>query len=306
MNLITTLGAISQSESGLILPHEHIFVDLRAWDHPEHAQAETDDVIALMWPELNRAQKAGVNMIVESTPIGVGRRVDLVKAVSQAAGFPLVMPTGIYREPWIPDKFRDMDEDELRDWMAEELEDEIEKTGVKAGWIKLSVGDEGMTEVEEKILRAASRAALKTNAVIGSHTVRGRVAKDQISIIEDNGYSPERFIWIHAQIEPDFDLNLELAWSGAWIEYDSIGDEIYTEVIFDRVLRMLDAGLGDQILLSHDRGWYDPAQPGGGTPQPFTYLTEIFLPRLHKAGVDEHTIRQITCENPFRAFARLP
>jgi hypothetical protein len=28
-----------------------------------------------------------------------------------------------------------------------------------------------------------------------------------------------------------------------------------------------------------DRGWYDPAQPGGGEPKPYTYLVEEFLPQ---------------------------
>jgi phosphotriesterase-related protein len=68
-------------------------------------------------------------------------------------------------------------------------------------------------------------------------------------------------------------------------------------------LRLLDAGFGEQLLLSHDRGWYDPAQPGGGEPKPYTYLSEVFLPKLRSAGVDEATIRQLTEENPFRAFA---
>jgi phosphotriesterase-related protein len=66
----------------------------------------------------------------------------------------------------------------------------------------------------------------------------------------------------------------------------------------------LDAGFGDKLMLSHDRGWYDPAQPGGGTPKPFTYLCEKFLPKLHEAGVDEATIEQLTVANPFRAYAR--
>jgi len=57
-------------------------------------------------------------------------------------------------------------------------------------------------------------------------------------------------------------------------------------------------------MLSHDRGWYDPSKPGGGTPRPFTYISEIFLPKLRESGVDEATIRQLTAENPFRAFAR--
>jgi phosphotriesterase-related protein len=67
---------------------------------------------------------------------------------------------------------------------------------------------------------------------------------------------------------------------------------------------LLDAGFGDRVLLSHDRGWYDPAQPGGGTPKPYTYISEHFLPKLRRAGLDEVTIRQLTSPNPFRAFAR--
>ena len=38
--LITTLGAKSADELGMILPHEHVFVDLRSWDTPGYAQAE--------------------------------------------------------------------------------------------------------------------------------------------------------------------------------------------------------------------------------------------------------------------------
>jgi phosphotriesterase-related protein len=70
------------------------------------------------------------------------------------------------------------------------------------------------------------------------------------------------------------------------------------------ILRLMEAGLQDQLLLSHDRGWYDPAQPGGGVPRPFTYLSETFLPRLQTAGVSADEIRRLTCENPFRAFSR--
>jgi phosphotriesterase-related protein len=99
--LITTLGAKAEHELGLILPHEHIFVDLRSLDTPGHGQAVEAEVVAQMRPELERAARAGVSAIVECTPEGVGRRVDLVAAVSRAAGIPVVVPTGIYREPWV-------------------------------------------------------------------------------------------------------------------------------------------------------------------------------------------------------------
>ena len=303
--LITTLGPKRADELGLILPHEHVFVDLRTWDQPGYAQAETADVIALMSPEAAQAQAAGVTALVECSTVGVGRRPDILKAVSEATGLPLVVPTGVYREPWIPDWIQAATEAELRDWMTGELSDEIRPDGVKAGWIKLSAGDDGLTECETKVLRAAAAAGVATNAIIGSHTIRGRVVQDQLKIIEEAGYSPARFIWIHTQAEPDFDLHVEIARRGAWIEYDAIGsDHVSDDYFLEHIQRVLDAGLGDHLLLSHDRGWYDPAQPGGGTPKPFTYLSETFLPKLRQAGVDEATLRLLTQSNPFRAFAR--
>src|SRR5512136_1384634 len=102
MKLITTLGPKSADEMGMILPHEHVFVDLRTWDTPGYAQAEAEDVVRLMAPELEKAQKAGVTAIVECSTVGVGRRADLDRAVSEGANIPLVIPTGVYREPWIP------------------------------------------------------------------------------------------------------------------------------------------------------------------------------------------------------------
>ena len=81
-------------------------------------------------------------------------------------------------------------------------------------------------------------------------------------------------------------------------------DEVDDATFLELVLRALDAGLGDRLLLSHDRGWYDPAQPGGGAPKPYTPLTERFLPLLADAGVDDATIRHLTYDNPFTAFAR--
>src|SRR5690606_27313501 len=103
-------------------------------------------------------------------------------------------PTGIYREPWVPRWAQEAPVEQLRDWMLGELNGEIAGSGVRAAWIKLSAGDDGISECEAKILRAAALAAKETGATIGSHTVRGRVVRDQLAIIEDCGYSAERFI----------------------------------------------------------------------------------------------------------------
>ena len=303
-HLITTHGPLPSDKLGMILPHEHVFVDLRPIDTPDFGQAQAEDVICLMAPELERARAAGVTALVECTPEGVGRRSDLVTAVAQAANFPLVLATGIYREPWVPAWAQRAPEEELAAWMQTELTLGIGETGVLAGFIKLSAGDDGLTPTEIKILRAAARVSLATDAVIASHTIRGRVVADQLDILESEGASPQRFIWVHTQAEPDPDLHLEMARRGAWLEYDGIGGGVSDDQYIQHIRRALEAGFAGQVMLSMDRGWYSPGKPGGGTPKPFTYLSETFLPRLRAAGLSEDVLTQLTVDNPFRAFAR--
>lgn len=301
--LYTTLGPMTRDQLGMILPHEHVFVDLRTPDQPGYGLADENDVVALMAPEIERIKALGVTALVECSTTGVGRRADLDLAVSRATGFPIVVPTGSYREPWIDDRVRAMSEQALEDWMVRELTVRLDEADFRAGWIKLSAGDDGLTPLETRILRAAARAGIRTGAVIGSHTIKGRVVMDQLDIIEAEGYRADRFISIHTQEERDFGLNLAVAARGAWIEYDHIGRGEDDEII-RLVTAVIDAGFGSQLLLSHDAGWYDPAKPGGGTPTAYTYLNAVFLPKLVQAGVGDAKIRELTEDNPFRAIAR--
>ena len=302
--ILTTLGPMDNDQLGMILPHEHIFADLRTWKDPGYAEADTQEVVSVMAKEINKAQVWGVTAIVECSTVGVGRRADIDKAVSEATNFPLIIPTGIYREPWIPDWAHEASKEYLKEWMTKELQSEIENSEVQAGWIKLSAGEDGMTECEKKILRAASLAGILTHAVIGSHTVKGGVVLEQLDIIEGMGYTPNRFIWIHAQAEPDFKLHLEVAKRGAYIEYDGIGNGDTDDYYMNSITKMVNAGFENQLLISHDRGWYDPAQPGGGTPKPYTYINETFIPKLRKAGFNEEAVKKLTHTNPFNTFAR--
>lgn len=301
--LHTTMGPRVRSELGLILPHEHVFVDLRTPDHAGHGEAVEADVVALMAPQVRAAMDVGVTALVECSTGGVGRRADLDLAVSRATGLPIAVPTGIYREPWIPDWARDARSVELENWMSSELDDQIEASGVRAAWIKLSAGDDGITPLEGRILRAAAAVSRRTGATIGSHTIRGRVADAQLHILDRAGVPAARFIWIHTQAEPDHALHLEMARRGAWLSYDDIGSRD-DAVVVEMVLRVLDAGYGSQLLLSHDAGWFDPAQPGGGTPRGYTHLVTTLLPALRAAGVDDATLHRLTHDNPFDAYAR--
>jgi phosphotriesterase-related protein len=301
--LITTLGQLRREQLGMILPHEHVLVEFRPPSHPEHAIAETGDVLRMIQPEIDRIQALGVTAMVDCTPIGVGRRADIVEALSLATGFPIVVPTGIYREPWVPEWAVAASLEEIESWMVRELTERLDEADFRAGWIKLSAGDDGISPIEEKILRAAVRASVATGAVIGSHTIRGRVVLDQLDIIADEGGDPGRFISIHTQAEMDRGLNLAVAERGAWLEFDNIG-WVPDEDLLPRILDLLETGLGNRLLLSHDMGWFDPAQPGGGTARPYSRLSEIFIPKLREAGVSEAQIRRLTHDNPFEAFAR--
>src|SRR3954470_2446760 len=93
--LITTLGPKQAGELGMILPHEHVFVDLGPRDRPGFGEADPADVLRLMGPEIEKVQAQGISAIVECTPVGVGRRADILKMVSEATQCPLVVPTGI-------------------------------------------------------------------------------------------------------------------------------------------------------------------------------------------------------------------
>jgi phosphotriesterase-related protein len=305
--LVTTLGDLAAHELGAILPHEHIVGDLRPLSERMPDERHPVEAIrALMEPEVRAAQRVGVTAIVDATPVGVGRRPDAIEAISRETGMPIAMATGVYREPWVPDWVRDSSSSRLTDWMLQELHHGIHRGTTRAAWIKLSAQDDGMTAEEERILRAAARAGRETGCAIGSHTFSADVVHSQLDVLESEGFPPERFIWIHAQVEPDVQKHLELARRGCWVEYDGIG----YEPTFEEYIRLIELlgehGFSGQILVSQDSGWYDPGAPDGGLARgPFTTVHDVFLPLLRGAGFDEAFVERLTVENPFRAYARV-
>ena len=75
--ILTTLGPMDNDQLGMILPHEHIFADLRTWKDPGYAKADTQEVVSVMTKEINKAQVWGVTAIVECSTVGIGRRADI-------------------------------------------------------------------------------------------------------------------------------------------------------------------------------------------------------------------------------------
>ncbi len=299
----TTEGPVAAEGLGIILPHEHIFTDLRGPTTRGYGEADVADVVRVMAPLLEEARQKGVGLLFECSSIGVGRNVSILSQVSLESGLPVVVPTGVYgRANFAPPEHRNMSEDELTELFINEIREGIDGTGIKAGFIKIATGNGPMTALEEKLLRAAGRAARETGAAIASHTPRGSNATRQADILES--ISPAiRLIWVHAQNESNRGLQHQLAGRGVFIEFDSLGWNPGQDSTFITAIKeLLAAGYGDRILLSHDAGWYRPGQRNGGTQMPYTYLVETFIPKLRNSGVDNEAIRMITETNPIRAF----
>lgn len=304
----TLKGAVAIEALGLILPHEHLFTDLRGPTVPGYAQAEPATVARVLEPYLAAAQAVGVTALVECSTVGVGRNISVLQHVAQLTPIHIVAPTGVYRQEFMPASFRQASAEQLTQAWVGELSEGIDGTPARAGFIKLSVSDDGPTPLEIRNLTAAAQASQQTGAAIASHTPSGALALRQMEILEAAGLDLARFIWAHANLEPDAAMHLEAARRGAYVEFDAVGASWQPQTaMVDHVLALIQADQADRVLLSHDAGWYDPSRPDGqpeaGGIRGYTALVEDFLPALRARGVAAELVRLITEVNPARAFA---
>jgi phosphotriesterase-related protein len=303
----TVTGPVDIHALGLILPHEHLFTDLRGPSSPGYAQAEPAAVVHVLGPWLAEASAAGVTALVECSTVGVGRNLRILGRLAEISPIKIIAPTGVYREAFTPSSLREMSEADLADLWIRELTQGIEGTSIRAGFIKLAMSDDGPTALEIRNLKAAAKASQITGAVVASHTIGGEVARKEMDVLEEAGLDLHRFIWVHAQTEPDITVLEEAARRGSYLELDSVGAPYQSQTdLLGTTLAMIAAGYADQLLLSHDAGWYNPARPDGLPEEGFrgyTALTKEFLPALLERRITEEQVRVITVNNPARAFA---
>jgi phosphotriesterase-related protein len=309
MGVIRTLkGDVAVDSLGLMLPHEHLFVDLRGPFAERYAEAEPETVRQVMQPYLDAIEKIGVTAFVDCAPPGVGRNVHVLRHLAAHTPIHIVAPTGVYKEGFIPADLQDVSVEYLADLWTREISEGIDGTDSRAGFVKVALVDDGPTAIEARNLKAAAMASQRTGAVVASHTIGGRAARAEMDILEGAGLDLSRFIWVHAHTEPDTAVHVEAAQRGAWVEFDAVGAENWhpQDKLLEAVLALIEAGYADHILLSHDAGWYEPGQPGG---QPtagvrgYTALFEQFIPAMRARGVSDETIRLMTVTNPAKAFA---
>lgn len=298
----TVLGPVAPSDLGFTLPHEHTKCSLwwieNRWDYWELIGDE---------PRINEELAAykglGGGALVDVTPIGIGRDMARLARLSQATGLHIVAGAGWYRQAYYPAEAR-IDRRSIDD-LADEIVQEFVDGPVRPGIIgEIGTDKPWVTAQEERVFRAAARAALRTGASVTTHAVQSDVGLAQLTILEDEGLDPARIVIGHCDSHPRIEHWREIVRRGAHVEADFLGmsftplERAGEPKVVELISTLLNEGFEKQILLSQDVCHDSQLASYGGNG--YTYLQKSFLPRLAAAGVDAATIKTITEENPAR------
>jgi phosphotriesterase-related protein len=293
---------VAPGDLGFTLPHEHTKCSLwwieNRWDYWELIGDE---------PRINEELAAykglGGGTLVDVTPIGIGRDLARLTRLSQATGLHIVAGAGWYRQAYYPAEAR-IDRRSIDD-LADEIVEEFTDGPVRPGIIgEIGTDKPWVTAQEERVFRAAARAALRTGASVTTHAVQSDVGLAQLAILEDEGLDPARIVIGHCDSHPRIEHWREIVRRGAHVEADFLGmsftplERAGEPKVVELISTLLNEGFEKQILLSQDVCHDSQLASYGGNG--YTYLQKSFLPRLVEAGVNAATIKTITVENPAR------
>jgi predicted metal-dependent phosphotriesterase family hydrolase len=302
----TVLGPIDPADLGWVLPHEHTAIALwhiaNRWDYWE---LRRDEPVIL--EELAAFRAAGGGALVDLTLDGVGRDPEWLALLARSSSLQIVMGSGWYRGAYYPAEtlVDRRSVDSLADEIVRDAVRGVGETGIRAGIIgEIGTDKPWLSAQEERVHRAAARAARRTGLAITTHSVQSTVGLDQLSIFEAEGADLSRVVIGHADSNPSLDYHLAIVERGAIVEFDFLGMS-FTPLerrgearIVDNVRELLARGHLERMLLSQDVCHDSQLRRYGGNG--YIYLANTFLPRLRAAGVSEDEIRTITIDNPRR------
>jgi len=306
---MTVTGPIPTADLGVTDAHDHLF--LRT---PETPGQEMDDPARAI-AEVRQAAEAGMRSLVEMTPIGLGRRPDLLRAVSEATGVPIIGATGFHRDVHYPAGHwvHDADVETLAKRVIADLERGMHATDwddagappdpARAGAIKAGASYHHISASEGRRLEAVAIAGRRTGAGILVHCEIGTAAHEIVDHLTSHGVTTDRIALAHMDRNPDPELHAEIAARGVTLEYDTAGRTKYhpDTVVLDLVGAMLEAGHGDRLMLGGDLGRRDYFRSHGGGPG-LAYLFATFVPRL-RARIGDAATEAILVANPARFYA---
>jgi phosphotriesterase-related protein len=217
------------------------------------------------------------------------------------------MGCGWYRGSYYPPA-ADIDRrsvDSLADELVREFEDGVGETGIRPGIIgEIGTDKPWLSPAEERVHRAAARAARRTGMAVTTHGVLSPVGLAQLRVFEEEGLDPARVVIGHADSWPHLDHYLAIVERGASIQFDFLGmaftpqERVDEPRIIELLTELVSRGHAERILLSQDVCHNQQLKHYGGNG--YTYLADAFLPRLREAGVTDDVIDTITVANPRR------
>jgi phosphotriesterase-related protein len=304
--VITVSGPIPPESVGFALPHEHTKVSL--WHIPgrfDYWELAADELT--ISDELRDFRRRGGRTLVDLTVPGIGRDPERLRRLAGRTGVQIVMGCGWYRGPYYPPEalIDRRSVDSLADELVAEFEQGVGETGVRPGIIgEIGTDKPWISALEERVHRAAARAAIRTGMAVTTHGVQSAVGEAQLDLFQSEGVDPGRVVIGHADSWPDLDHYLAILDRGANLQFDFLGhrfdpvDEQREPRIIELIVELLERDYGAQILLSQDVCHDMQLKVNGGFG--YTYLQQHFLPALRTAAVGEGELERIMVENPRR------
>ncbi len=309
--IMTVRGPIDAAELGFTLMHEHLYY--RFWDVPARFDAmptiASGDLDHVLPQELTVFKKEGGSALVEMTLPGIWRQPERMRELSEKTDVHIIMGCGWYREPYYPPR-DDIDRrsvDDLARQLVDEISNGVGKTGIRPGIIgEIGTHNSWISALEERVHRAAARAAQLTGLTVTTHSAGCDVGLAQLAIFQEEGLPFEQIIVGHADTFLQRDYHEAVLSTGAFLQFDMVGmyGVRFTECLADSVAGLIEAGYADQLLLSHDICRMEHLKYFGG--QGFTFIQEHFLPMLRKRGISDDAVGKITTANPRRALSGRP
>jgi len=312
--IITVNGPIAPEDMGLTLIHEHIMVDWIGADSTGYHRWDRKEIVERALPYLMALKEYGVTSFLDCTPAYLGRDPYILKELSERSGLHILTNTGYYgsgNNKFVPKNALHASPHEIASVWIKEFREGVDGSGIRPGFIKMSVeNEEHLSDMHKKLVRAAALTHLETGLTIVSHTGGDAAAMAQLKLLKEMGVSPEAFVWTHAQngTIPGY---LKATAHGAWISLDNVNDQPKNEPggpgniswYVQTLLELKEHGILEHILISHDAGWYDVGEENGGGYRGYTALFKTLIPQLKENGFTQADIELILRENPKRAYA---
>ncbi len=298
MQIQTINGVIPSKKLGKTFIHEHLKIDLSS--HKKDNDTNFDDIDAVI-DEMKVLRKKGIDAIVEVTNRGMGRDIEAMCRIAKKTGINIILSTGFYKEPFLPQYVYEKEEKELAKLLIDDILIGIDGTDVKAHVIgEVGTSKDSITPMEHKVFKAAAITHLDTGRPISTHTTLGTMALEQLELLKNYSVELSKVVIGHLDLKCDLDYHMRVADTGCFMAFDTIGKVKYQpdEKRIENIVKLIDRGHVGQIVLSQDITRKSHLNINNGIG--YSYLLDKFLPKLIEAGVSAADIDKMLIDNPRR------